>query len=257
MSHAPALSLRLLIAFLSITTLGCAAYRTPGRGANLDVFERKSLTDRGLVQVMQSKPLAVFPAGIAMVRLQSPGYISQTTRGIGQGKYCVIVTRDIEKDEHFKRITELPKVAGVASISRLLLPNRFDSDLELRHVAAKLHADLLLIYTVDTVFYTDDMASPLTVVTLGLIPTRVAHVTSTCSALLIDTRSGYLYATAEATSKKSRLANAWSNKFALDTARLNAETDAFDQMVGQFEVAWHGVVASYASTPNRIPFDTP
>lgn len=257
MSHSASLSLRLLGAtMLSFATIGCSAYHAPGRAANLDIFERNSLTDKGLIQVLQRKPLAVFPAGIAMVRLQSPGYTSHTTRGIGQGKYCVIITRDIEREEHFKRISDLPEVAGVTTISRLLLPDRFESDMELRHIAAKLHADMLLIYTVDTVFYTDDMVSPLTTVTLGLSPTRVAHVTSTCSALLIDTRSGYLYATAEATSKKSRLTNAWTNKFALDTARLKAETDAFDKMVGQFEEAWRGVVASYASAPKGAPIRT-
>jgi hypothetical protein len=41
---------------------------------------------------------------------------------------------------------------GLAPLNRLVLPQQLQSDRELRVGAAKLHADMLLIYTLDTTF---------------------------------------------------------------------------------------------------------
>jgi hypothetical protein len=84
-------------------------------------------------------------------------------------------------------------VSGVGPINRLLLPTHLETDRELREAAARMHADVLLLYTLDTTFVVEDKAAPLTVVSLGLSPNKQANVICTASALLMDTRNGYLY----------------------------------------------------------------
>src|SRR3954470_11734721 len=67
---------------------------------------------------------------------------------------------------------------------------------------------MLLIYTFDTAFHDHDLAAPLSVVTLGLSPTQATHVVTTASAVLMDTRNGFIYGVAEASEKRNGLATA-------------------------------------------------
>jgi hypothetical protein len=110
-----------------------------------------------------------------------------------------------------------------------------------------MHADVLLIYTLDTTFLVEDKVAPLTVVTLGLSPNQQAKVVCTASALLMDTRNGYLYGLAEATDRQDQLASAWTSGAAVDQARRRTETKAFSKLVAELEKTWAGVVQTYAS----------
>ena len=138
-------------------------------------------------------------------------------------------------------------ISGIAPVNRLLLPANLNSDEELRQAAAKLQADMLLIYTFDTQFTTEDKAAPLSVISLGLSPNQQIRVTSTASAVLMDTRNGYIYGLAEATDQRDQMTNAWQNQVAIDDTRRATETAAFDKLVGDLENTWKGVVAHYAT----------
>jgi hypothetical protein len=228
--------------------LGCSSYVPPGAAADFKAMglTREQLTDSAISDTLARVPLASFPCGIAAVRIQAPGYHSDTAQSWGTGKYSVVTTRDIEKDEQFDRLAKLPLVAGIAPINRLLLPEQLNSDMELRKAAAALHADMLLIYTIDTTFRTNDAAVPLTVLTLGLLPNQVIHVISTASAVLVDTRNGYLYSYAEATEKTNQLTSGWTSEPAADTARRRAEEKAFDKLTHELEGGWGRVVKTFA-----------
>lgn len=234
---------------VSCIAMGCASYATPGRAADFKSMglTRDQLTDASISETLSRQPLAKFPCGMAAVRIQAPGYRSDTATGWGTGKYSIITTRDIENDAQFDRLAKLPMITGVAPLNRLLLPEQLNSDMELRKAAATLHADMLLIYTIDTTFHTKDEVVPLTVVTLGLSPNQVVHVTSTASAVLLDTRNGYLYGYAEATEKTHQLTSAWTNEPAVDSARQRAEEKAFDKLTHEIENTWRGVVKTYAT----------
>ncbi len=106
---------------------------------------------------------------------------------------------------------------------------------------------MLLLYTIDTTFTTEDFASPLTVVSLGLFPTKDVRVRTTASAVLLGTHNGYVYGLAEATAERSGLANAWTDDHAVDDTRRKTETEAFDKLVSDFEIFWGRVVAQYAT----------
>ena len=232
---------------------GCASYTAPGRGAPMEAFgvDGKQLSDSSdIAHKLELKPLASFPASIAVVRVQESGYRSMTCESTyGHGRYTVVTSHDVEPADTFERLGKLPLVAGVAPINRLLLHEQLDSDRDLREAAAALHAQMTLIYTIDTVFKTRDYAPPLSVVTLGLSPNESAHASSTVSAVLMDTQTGYIYAVADGTAATDHLANAWTNEAAADEARRRTESKAFTMMVDELGVAWKGVVDQYAVKP--------
>ena len=242
----------LLILLLSIIGSGCAShYTAPGRGANLRevtavVPPARGHGDASIVAAMGTTPLAKFPTGVAVARIQAPGYRSETARGWGTGRYSVVTTRDIESPADMERLTKLPMVSGIGPINQLLLPTHLESDRELREAAARMHADVLLLYTLDTTFLVEDKAAPLSVVTLGLSPNQQAKVVCTASALLLDTRNGYLYGLAEATEKQDQFTSAWTRGAAVDQARRRTEAGAFSKLVGELKKTWGGVVTTYA-----------
>lgn len=203
---------------------------TPDGGADFAIF-----ADRDIREIMERKPAAPFPAHLAIVRVQAPQYRSYSNEGYGRGRFSVVSIRDIEKNEDFERLSNAPAIVQVAPLNRLLLSDELDSDRELRHAAASLHADLLLIYTIDTDFFVDDKFKPLTVVSLGLSPNKEVQVTSTASAIVMDVRTGYIYGTCETTSREKKLASAWTDRSTVDRTRLETERQAFVELIGELE----------------------
>ncbi len=91
------------------------------------------------------------------------------------------------------------------ALNRMLLPARLESDREIREAASRLQANLVFIYSFDTAFFDTDAARPLTVITLGLSPTRKITAITTVSALLMETRTGYIYSAYEVTEREAIL----------------------------------------------------
>jgi len=237
----------IVFSVFSLSLVGCAQYATPGGPANMRSLmspaARDAQTDGPVVQAIDKKPLARLPASVAVVRIQAPGYRSATAESWGQGAYSIVTTQDIEGEEAaLEKLGKLPMVKGLAPVNRLLLPSQLNSDLELRQAAGALHADMLLIYTLDTSFNVEDVALPLSVITIGLSPNEIARVNCTASAVLLDTRNGYVYGVAEASEKQKQLANAWTNEAAVDQTRRRVEASAFSKLVGNLEGMWTGVV---------------
>ena len=189
-----------------------------------------------------AKPAAGFPAGIAAVRVQAPGYRNYHTEregGVyGQGRYSVVTVKEVEEEADIQRIPKLPEVGGLITISTLLLPQTLQSDREVREAAARLKADMVLLYTFDTSFHDNDASVALNVVTLGLSPTRRVFIHVVASALLIDTRTGFIYAALEANEKRQATTNAWESQETADRARRDAEKTAFKALVSELEQNW-------------------
>jgi len=234
---------------------GCASYVTPGRGVSM-----ASLTgvDADIATRMKREPAALFPARLAVVRVQAPEYRSYRTDGYGQGAYSVVFTKEFEREEDYARLGKLPMVGGVGCINRLLMPRDLRTDHELRLAASSLKADLLLVYTLDTSFRIDQHdVGPLTLISLGMAPSQEAKVTATASMALFDVRTGYVYGVADGTARDTQLASAWNSSEAVDTSRLRAEGQAFRNMLDQFEKTWTGVVAQYAGVPGELHTSAP
>lgn len=220
---------------------GCASYIPPSGRADLSAISSSSMQES-----FAARPAAGFPAGIAAVRVQASKYRSyQTERegGVwGQGRYSIITVKEVEDDADFQRLAKLSNVGGIITISTLLLPETLQSDRELREAAARLKADMVLLYTFDTSFHDNDASVALNVITLGLSPTRQVFVRVAASALLMDTRTGFIYAALEANEKRQVTTNAWESRETADRARRDAEKVAFKSLVQEFEKSWPAIV---------------
>jgi len=189
-----------------------------------------------------AKPAAIFPANIAVARIQASlyrNYFTEREGGVyGQGRYSVITAKELGEDEVLSEIAKLPEIGGLTGISTLLLPPHLQSDKELREAAARLKADMLLLYTCDTSFHDNERAVPLAVISLGLSPTHQVSIHVTASALLIDTRTGFIYATLESNEKRQLTTSAWQSSSSADRARQMAEETAFKGLMAEFKKSW-------------------
>jgi hypothetical protein len=236
-----------LVAGLLISSLlcACATYQTPGAGVNVGELSK---SDQDIAEAMERKPMAHFPARIAVVRLESPNYNSYSNNHQcwGKGSYCVVTTRDIEKEEDYLSLAQLPMVAGVAPVGRLLLPQEMNSLKDLRMVAANLQTDMLLVYSLDTRFSIDSTdVGPLQLISLGFLPTKKARITTTASAVILDVRSGFVYGTAEASASDQQRATSWSTENAIESSRLKTESGAFVALMAEIEKLWKGIAQQY------------
>lgn len=254
-------------AILGLVLAGCASYTTPGGSVPLaelvetDISEFQTTepgggvpaaerAETGINAFLTTKPTARFPARIAVARVQAPGYASQSNSGFGTGRYSVVTTRDVESDESFKRMEAMPMVAGFGPLNRILLPTELDSLKALRTAAARLKADVLLVYTFDTSFRVGAQHfGPVNVIALGLLPNKEVAVTTTASAAFFDVRTEFLYGLAEATGRESRYASVWGSTDAVDELRVATERKAFDALVPEIEAAWAGIVREHAVGP--------
>jgi len=234
---------RLVFALALLPACLAGRYLTPGKPADLSLF-----ADPPVRALLDRKPVAPFPARLAVVRVQGPGYRSQTAHGWGRGGFTIVTTRDVEEDEQFDRIAALPQVAAVARMNKLLFPRHLGSEMELRKAAAAVQADVVLVYTFDTAFHVDRRLRPATFVSLGLFPNRKARVHATAAGLLVDTRTGFVFGTVEATANRSKLANAWSSRQAVDDSRRRAESEAFEGLVREVERAWPGIARRHGGS---------
>lgn len=229
---------------------GCANYRTPGAAASFHAMgitpdEARMMTDVGIAEQLDRRPAASFPANVAAVRVQATGYRSYTAHGMGRGNFTVVSHRDVETDEDIERLASMPLVASLQSVSSVLLPDRLDSVWDLRRMAASLQSEMLFIYTFDTRFGSETVVPALGVITLGLFPSEQARVSSTVSGVLVDTRTGFVYGTVEATSSKTQAANKWTTREAIDQSRRRAEAEAFAKLVDRIEGMWTTVTSRY------------
>jgi hypothetical protein len=238
----------LAIAAACLAFLGACAsyYTTPSGGVSLAAISEK---DEAIADAFSREPAMAFPARIAIARVATSGYQSRTNYGYGHGAYSVITTRDIEREDALDRIANLPQVAGVAAVARIILPSDLKSTKDLREAAAQLRADALLVYTLDTSFRTEStQIGPLQTIALGMFATENAIVTSTASFAIIDVRTGFMYGVGEATASEEKRSNLWGSSDAADKARQAAETKAFDQAMGEVGKLWSTIIKDHAKT---------
>jgi hypothetical protein len=232
----------LAVAFVALLMSGCATYIPPGAKADLQVFAPPDI-QAGFA----AKPTNPFPASIAVIRVQAPAYtnyyLQQSGGSYGSGRYSVILAKEAGEDSQLERVTKLPQIAGLVTINRMLLPEHLEGDREIRGAASRLQADLVFLYNFDTSFFDTDVSKPLSVITLGLSPTRKISAVTTCSALLMDTRTGYIYSAYEVTERAETFSTSWGSRDTADAARRKNEQVAFKKLVDEFTSSWLRVLA--------------
>jgi hypothetical protein len=235
---------RLVVLMLFLALTGCAAYRTPGAGAPLSELAASG-TGGGAGE--SRRPAVVFPARIALVRVQSAEYAATDPACHGTGRYCVMTVRNIESAREVRRLQQLPRVAAVDNLSPERVPSSLNTVDALRQAAGE-NADLLLLYTLDTRFTIDGAEyGQLAEIKPGFLPNRDARVTAKTAAALIDVHSGYVYGKLEAVSWTDQNAAMWATRTAIEDERRMTERASFELFVNKFASLWQDVVATYGA----------
>jgi len=248
MNNSRSFALLASIAALVLSFTGCSTYMPPGAKADLQAFAPPSIQEG-----FAAKPTHPFPASIAAVRIQNAGYsnhyLDRYGGQWGNGNYTVIMTREVEEQSHFDQVAALPQVSGLVMLNRLILPEKLINDQQIREAASRLQADLVFVYTFNTQFIDTDKAKPLTVITLGLSPTRKITAITTVSALLMDTRTGYVYAAYETTERAETLSSSWASEDSADGVRQKNEKKAFGKLINELAVSWSTLLDRASKKP--------
>jgi hypothetical protein len=240
--------MRLVVLAVILICSGCATYVTPGAAVRLQDIDRPDIA-----AAAARKASPNFPARLAVVRVQAPGYRSYSADAYGSGRFAVVTTQELIRDEHVTAIQSWPSLAAMVPINRLLLPPKLNTLDDLRLAAAQVQADVLLVYTVDTSFRVQGRGyGPLTAISLGIVPDRDAYITSTASAVFVDVRTGFIYGVAEATEKASGLTNMWSSRSTVDKKRIEAEQAAFAALMTQATTTWKDIVGQYRTLAGPV-----
>lgn len=228
------------VAALALLFSGCASYMTPGGPAPLAQIAGGDVGDTA------QQPSPQFPLSVVAVRVQAPAYRSLSARGYGKGHFSVIAPPELMTPAQLQTLAQWPQVAKASVFDASLLPETFDSLADLRFAAAKMQADMLLVYTVATSFRINGHdCDPASKIALGAKPDADAAVTSTASLAFIDVRTGFTYGATQASATVDGLADAWGSDATLDARRLDAEHQAFAALLAAAEKSWSGIVGHY------------
>lgn len=189
-----------------------------------------------------------FPAQIAVARVVPRSEHRGSHMCHAQSRYCLVASRDIESQEQYSRLVSLPGIAGMRMLTPLIVTGQIADMDDLRGAAGRIHADMLLVYTLHR---QEDVSIgrswPLDLASLGLLPSQQNNLVVTAAATLYDTRTGYVYGTLESAARADLRTSVW-NAGQVDVSRLAAlEREAFATLVERFEMLWGNVMHAYAA----------
>jgi hypothetical protein len=238
---------RLLFATLAsavIFAAGCQSYVNSPRGVAMRKAKAAEFSHPLIARAYNAKPAIRFPAVIGLAAMDAR---TQTH------------LRNLDAFDKLDGLKSLPHVKDTVSVNSLVMANSDSelagpdgkptpiwnkSDVIVREAAAKLHADAVLMMIVETTVTDGKIFAPFTLLTLGMFPNDRSEVIATALAALVDTRTGYVYATVERSAGKTCHAMSWDDDTRERTVE-NASRRAMEKLLGEFPAVWRGVVAKH------------
>jgi len=247
---------------LAITGAAATGCMAPYSGT-----EPANLGDIGLVTIQttdgvrfqlpdrQHASAALFvPTSIALARIQHGGgwRSASTPSSIADWRFDPPApspgARTIPSDDQLERLDALRAVNDAFTVQPRFVSAGESVLNALRRAATERGAGLLMLYTFETRTNSSQGVPPLDLVTLGTLPDVVAEAETSAHAVLIDTRTGFVYALAHAEAESWQLASQWTKDEAEEDALARAERRAFDRLMDDFETAWVEIVRVHGRT---------
>lgn len=236
----------LALGFLFLLFNSCSTkYVTPGGDVKIS-----ALADEDITKILSNKPSAEFPVSIAVARIQAPKYSNNKYPNqeakTATGNFSMVLTREYDEEKQLQEIGKLKGIKQISPFNRLLLPYNYNSIKDLRLAAAKMKAQMLLVYTFDTEFIVDAKNfGPQNVFALGYLKNKEVKVRTTSSAALFDVQTEYLYGLAEATEEVEKRSNVWKQSQDVDQLRIESEKKSFEKLSKEIEQMWDGIYQEY------------
>ncbi|MCP4247242.1 MAG: hypothetical protein GY778_09355 [bacterium] len=221
------------IAALGFLLTGCASYHSIVKPVpQLSVLspELENLTDTAVETYLTADVHPVFPSVLAVAKVNQP---NRPHYGGSSREPSLEVLRGEEADGWRRMIG--PVAGGgktlldqVQMISPLIAKPPLDLK-TLRTSAALLHAPLLLVYLQDDAHsqgYNDAAMAYWTIIGLFVVPGNTVGHYTTCQGVLVDTRSGFILATAEGEGLREENVLSGAVNIARDRVRREAQAEA-------------------------------
>lgn len=224
---------------------GCASYVNSPKGRAYADSRREAFSHALIARAYNAKPAARFPATLA---------IAPQDEGVRQE------LRALDAANKLEPLKSLPNLASTVNLTSLVFsddngeiagkdgkpaPIWNKSDILLREAAARLHADMVLLLKYETHVTDGTVFRPLTTLSLGLFPNDRAEIITTALAAVVDTRTGFVYGTAERSAGRTCHAMSWDDG-TRDRAMRRTRADAMMKLLGEFPALWSRIVAQHA-----------
>lgn len=138
-----------------------------------------------------------------------------------------------------------------------------DTIAHIRRGAARQHLDYVMIYEVGASRQEKANAlalADLTIIGMFVLPTRSLEVEASASAIMLDVRTGYPYATLTAHAEKSGVTRVVSGRSSTQALVDTAEERAVAKLAGEVEIAMQGLATrslELAARPKPEPIALP
>ena len=232
------------------------------RYADTATSGRLGEVDADVRRTASFEPTLAFPARIGLARLE---YGRLTAIPADEG--AIWQAAALELGPRYGEFVPLsPLIAEMVSEPRARGETAATSAIaNIRRGAARQHLDYVIAYEVGTTTRNKANAlslADLTIIGMFVLPSRTLEVEASASAIMLDVRSGYPYATLTAHAEKSgvsRVVSNWSTR--LDYADTATER-AVANLAGEVELALKGlserlesgtVPVATAATPPPVP----
>ena len=219
---------------------GCASsYKgvvKPGVKMSVLSPELESVTDQAIETYLKADVRPAFPAVLAVAKLTAPPRYAYYNRNEEPTAALAVPAGD--EAAGWRKLTattsnsETPLIEQVQVVTALLAPGK-PSLKSLRDAAAMLHAPLLLVYMQDDDAqegYNDLAMAYWTIVGLFCVPGNAVGHYTVCQAVLVDTRSGFILATAEGEAKREENVLPGAVGIAWDRVARQARAEAVAQL---------------------------
>ena len=227
----------LAIAF-AITTFsfGCSSYVDSSAAKSARGEKRQAFSHKLISRAYNAQPTMRFPAVVAVAP---------------QGEEAIMHLRALDALGKLESLKTLPDLRGLPLVTSLLENGKehadegTDFDLRLREAAARLHADAVLLISLETNATNGEIFAPLTTATLGLFPNNRYEIIATGLAALVDTRTGYVYGTLEKSAAKTGVVMVAGSDSSLERRKKGAQREAMEKLVKEFPSFWQGIVSTH------------
>jgi hypothetical protein len=199
------------------------------------------LSDQKIETYLKAKVTPVFPTTLAVAKVKIPYYDYGTSYQYGERHPEIMVLENLQGDEAagWQKFTEMKLANNRRVIEQIqflspLLVDGLPTLKKLRDAAAIVHAPMLLVYVQqdDTAGgYNDAAVAYWTFVGLFFVPGNTVGYYSTCQAILVDTQTGYILATAQSDAMREEKVLPGM----VDTVKLRLRTQARAESLQQIQ----------------------
>lgn len=237
---------------------GCATYRgviRPEPKLSILSPDLADLSEQRMRTYLQAKVKPIFPTTLAIAKVRIPYYDNGAEYQYGQRHPDIMVLENIQGDEAlgWQKLTDMKlankqRVVQQVQFLSPMLVDGLPTLKKLRDAAAVVHAPMLLVYIQQDDIgegYNDAALAYWTLLGMLFVPGNTVGSFSTCQAIILDTQTGYILATAQSDDMREEKVMIYST----DSAKLRLRNVAKFQSIERIQINCRTAINQMAVSP--------